>query len=96
MQPAQHKACFKCKRVLPLKEFYVHPQMGDGRLNKCKECARRDVSENYRRNIEHYDTYERRRARTPERRKARAESLRRRDPVKREATYLTTNAIRDG
>ncbi len=53
------KTCFKCKAVKPITEFYVHPQMGDGRLNKCKQCTRRDVQENYRRNVEYYRAYDR-------------------------------------
>lgn len=40
------KVCFKCGIEKPLTEFYVHKQMGDGHLNKCKDCTRKDAKEN--------------------------------------------------
>lgn len=36
------KQCFKCQKNLPLSEYYKHPAMGDGHLNKCKQCTKRD------------------------------------------------------
>lgn len=28
-----------------MSDFYVHPAMGDGHLNKCKECTKKDTKE---------------------------------------------------
>ena len=63
------KQCFKCLKELPIDEFYKHPRMGDGHLNKCKECTRRDTSKNYQGKREQYAEYERKRF-TTARRKA--------------------------
>lgn len=47
MEEKKTKVCFKCGRELPLSEFYKHPRMSDGHLNKCKDCAKHDTKEDY-------------------------------------------------
>lgn len=37
------KKCFKCHEAKALDDFYKHPNMGDGHLNKCKSCTKQDV-----------------------------------------------------
>ncbi len=41
----ENKKCFKCEKVKPINSFYKHPRMGDGHLNKCIECTKKDVRE---------------------------------------------------
>lgn len=53
------KVCFKCHTAQPRSEFYPHPQMADGHLNKCKRCTRKDVQENRAMRREQYKLYDR-------------------------------------
>lgn len=46
------KECFKCNKKLNIENFYKHSQMPDGHVNKCKECNKKDIRENYKKNIE--------------------------------------------
>lgn len=56
------KVCFKCNVPKPLGEFYKHPRMSDGCLNKCKECTKRDVAEHRNANLEKIRAYDRERS----------------------------------
>lgn len=44
---AAMKTCFKCGIEKELHEYYKHPRMGDGHLNKCKQCTKRDSQKTY-------------------------------------------------
>ena len=55
------KKCFKCEKVKPLADFYKHTQMKDGRVNKCKDCNKKDVGEHRMANLEKIRAYDRNR-----------------------------------
>jgi hypothetical protein len=88
------KVCFKCGADKPLDEFYRHPMMGDGHLNKCKPCTRKDARANRLKNVEHYRAYDVMRGsrRTVED----CHRYAMENPEKRAAHNAVNNAIRDG
>lgn len=57
------KVCFKCETEKPLSDYYKHPRMADGHLNKCKECAKKDVKEKHIENSANPEYVEKERAR---------------------------------
>ena len=38
------KSCIRCNKTKYVFEFYKHKQMGDGHLNKCKDCCKKESS----------------------------------------------------
>lgn len=106
------KECKKCGKEKALDEFYKHPKSKDGHDSKCKECAKDAVRKNYRKNIEYYKEYDRARANLPHRVKARNDYAQteqgkeagnrgkrawsERNPIKRGASHIVNNAVRDG
>ena len=93
------KRCFKCGRIRLLSEFYTHPGMADGHLNKCKDCCRSDTLQNRRRKTDYYRAYDRNRSYQPHRvilRKATWRRQKEMEPEKYKARTAAGNAIRDG
>ena len=73
--------------------------MSDGHVNKCKECNKKDVQQNYRKNRDHYVEYERKRAQDPYRKQKALEYQRiRRNkfPEKNQARVLVGRALKSG
>lgn len=46
--PKGHRACTKCKRVLPFSSFHKHKNRPGGRATACKDCAGQRSRKNYR------------------------------------------------
>ena len=70
------KKCFKCNAVKLLEEFYKHPNMPDGHVNKCKECNKNDVTAHRNKNLEKVREYDRARGKESKRLKAATEITR--------------------
>ena len=52
--------------IKPLVEFYKHPKMSDGHLNKCTECAKKDSRKRYNTLIDNFSFLEKERIRRHE------------------------------
>jgi len=101
------KKCFKCGVEKELDDFYKHPQMGDGHLNKCKECTKKDTAArlNYKMKDESFRIQERARQRgkyyrlgykdkhkpTPKQKKKQMERFNEKFPEKKKARSMTSH-----
>lgn len=93
------KRCFKCGTARPLSQFYTHPRMADGHLNKCKECTKRDMAIRFLLKREEIRAYDRSRQKSNRRRSLKLEYQRRsrlRSPEKHAAREALGIAVRDG
>lgn len=93
------KTCFKCLVPKPLSEFYKHPRMADGHVNKCKTCNKSDVWHHRNENLDKIRAYDRERGKTPER-LARGTAVtaayREKYPERYAANTAVANALRRG
>ena len=92
------KRCFKCSEHKPLGEFYAHPQMADGHLNKCKDCTKKDIRQHRIKHPDQVREYDRERARQPHRvaeRTRRHQEYADANPEKRAAHLALGRAVRD-
>ena len=106
------KKCFKCGELRAEAEFYKNKGMPSGRINKCKYCCILYTKLHRLKNIEHFQEYDRSRAKRPDRvssrvalsespvgkqrKKRYTEKSLARYPYKTEARRKFSNAIRDG
>ena len=73
--------------------FYKHKAMGDGHLNKCKDCTKRDVKKYRNDNLEMIRAYDRKRGNRQT--KEYRDSYKKEFPLKYKAHNVVANAIRD-
>lgn len=88
------KVCFKCGAEKPLTDFYKHPKMSDGHVNKCKECNKKDVRDNRKDKVEYYREYDSSRGNRQDASYMR--EYRQKYPKKYAAHMLVNNQVREG
>lgn len=84
------KTCIECKIEKPLDDFYKHPQMVDGHVNRCKECCKKSSDERYKTLIKDPDWKEKERSRNEIRGRNRERKTDRRNGIRKSdnQTYL--------
>jgi hypothetical protein len=76
----------------PLDGFYKHSRMADGHLNKCKECTKKDVHNNYTKKLDDLEWVEKELARQREKsRKARQLGLNQRNTNNSKKEWIKRN-----
>lgn len=93
------KTCFKCNVQKPLTEFYKHPAMADGHVNKCKQCNKNDISKHRLENIDRIREYDRKRGKNAERMKVAGEisaAWRKADKRRTKCHNAVSRAIKNG
>ena len=103
------KTCFKCFIEKSIDEFYTHPRMTDGHLNKCKSCTKNDSKKRIKDKSNDLDWIEKELLRHRIKSKLARESGSQskclpihkkewleRNPLKSKAKNSVNNAIRDG
>lgn len=87
------KTCRQCRKEKIRDEFYDHPQMRDGKLNRCKECVKGRVRL-HREENDSVREYDRRRYReSPERRMA-SEAHQKRNPERTKLVKQCSQMVR--
>jgi hypothetical protein len=104
------KCCIKCGEMKSIQDFYCHPRMADGHLNKCKTCVLAYVHRHRLENIDRIREYDRQRGhsqknknrvreyyrKNKEKMLAHSKKWAREHKLERAAHIITGNAIRYG
>ena len=90
------KTCIRCGKMKPLDEFYTHPQMADGRLNKCKECCRTYARLRHHKKMLEPQWREAERARSRRKFAINGGGWKKTTPHKKAASVAVNNAVRGG
>jgi hypothetical protein len=93
------KTCICCDLQKDPTDFYIHPEMADGRLNKCKVCCKNQSASRRSSKLETIREYDRDRAKSPKRMKHNSDNTsrwRKENPEKWAAQILVNNYLRDG